>query len=283
MDTRQAILQIRKVLRALVWPGTATLVFSSGLVLVGKEAARALTRISLNVDPGLGLVSPTFAQIWPGAAAIVREKPGLLDQDIVVRLGVLHAEDLTGDPFRELATAGYSKSGFEFPGLLHVEDDCRSSISRLGADYGFRIQFVASNAQQIRSQGKGTTRDLVFKAMVTANPDYPGPTKLAKQSLGGGIARLTWRAPYTGRGQVRWDLLGYTITYNQSSTIPSTPGVGLATVDIAGAVETVDITFVSTPGSYSARFWARYDEFPTDGTVDVYSTDSSTLQNFVVS
>lgn len=169
MNTWQAMQQVRYLLELREWPGSSTLVFPSGSVVIVSEMS----------DHVMSVVRKPCVMLRAASMGHDPNKPGLIKQDIGIRLCVSHAGDATG----ETAVIGGHRSGqteSQGRGLLEIEEQVHATMKLLGSDSGIESQFVAASAQHSLRVGEAPIvyREYVWQLDTTLERFYAPVTCL---------------------------------------------------------------------------------------------------------
>jgi hypothetical protein len=199
---------------------------------------------------------------WVGDGEFDRDDPGLVSQDLHVRVYSNYSHEQETDKLCELALVD--------DGSFGLESACREvvkALKRLGADDGINVQLVASKPGEEKSVLRGMSREIIFRADLTTEPNYPAPRSLAAADGGSHSAALTWKK--AAGSASRYDYVGQVLEYAAGATAPATPGTGTA-VAIAGTAESK--TVATGAGQFSFALWASYESrWPLTGVADSYS------------
>jgi len=155
--------QLQYLIRAQTWPDGATVAFSSQSVIISASPIE---------ETAEKIILP-MAIIRPGGATSDQDDPDLLDQEVVISLGVGHA----GDAYGEHPMVGgqrTSQTRSQGRGLLEVEEVLFNAVELLNTDDGVVIQFKAKSApaaSYIASQYY-LFRDYLFSLICTADRFY---------------------------------------------------------------------------------------------------------------
>ena len=163
MNTWQCLRQIQYLLRQQAWTGSSTLVFASQSVIVTAAPHEEVVE----------KVTMPIAMIRPGSCTVDRFTPDLLDQEVVITLGVSHAGDAYGE-FPVLGGHRTSQTQSKGRGLLEVEEEMFNAVELLNTDDGIIIQFRGASATQPKfvSDQYLLFRDYLFRLDVTADRFY---------------------------------------------------------------------------------------------------------------
>lgn len=169
MNTWQAIQQARYKLKNRAWPGSSTLVFPDGSVVIVAEFT----------DLVMGKLRAPFVMLRVASRGNDANKPGIIKQDIALRVGVSHVGDATG----EGTVIGGHRAGqteSQGRGLLEIEEQVDATMNLLGSDSGIESQFVASSAQHSTRVGDMPLvfREHVWQLDTTIERSYPPVTCL---------------------------------------------------------------------------------------------------------
>ena len=163
MNTWQTLRQIQYLLRAQTWTGGATTVFASSSVLItAAPREEVVEKIRL-----------PMAIIKPGGNTSDADDPDLLEQEVILSLGVGHA----GDAYGESPMVGShrtSQTESKGRGLLEIEEEMFNALELLNTDDGVVIQLKASSAPRPEyvSGQYMLFRDYLFGLTVTADRYY---------------------------------------------------------------------------------------------------------------
>ena len=260
MNGRQAILEIRRRMRALVFDGGAVKVFGSAGTQfeIGQESLR------FEQPRAMGDEDYAVGAVWLGAEIGDDEDAELVTQEIHIGIRVVHTEDETNDSHVELPRVGWRTASAE-AGIHQVIGEISSDLKRLGPDTAFDAQI------QIVSMGvtipalRGAYREIKLRAIVTRAKGYPPCRYLTVTDAGSGNASLAWALPPGSR----YDRNGLVIEYAAGATAPADVGDG---TDAAVGDTSTSLTVATGTGEYSFSIWAEYDDdWPLEGTTDSYS------------
>ena len=186
MNTWQLCKQLKDLLQAREWEGdSGNIVFASSSVF---STAGPID------DDALGNRRTPFAMIYVLGSQVdptMNELPGLLRQEIGVRLAVSVPGDAVGEnPLMGANPTGtnpYTSS--KGRGLLEVQEELLATIEYLGNSNGINIQSRASSAVASSVQQDNEyvcARDYTFEALVTSSRSYPPARGFAPHGPGMG-------------------------------------------------------------------------------------------------
>ena len=163
MNTWQCLRQLQYLHRQRRWTGSSTSVWASKSVIISAAPHEEIVeRVTMPV-----------AVIRPGSCSVDRYRPDLLDQEVVITLGVSHAGDAYGE-FPVVGGHRTSQTESKGRGLLEVEEEMFAAAELLNADDGIEIQFRGASATQPKlvSGQYLLLRDYLFRLDVTTDRYY---------------------------------------------------------------------------------------------------------------
>ena len=163
MNTWQNLQQIRYLIRNQNWTGSSTPVFHEEAVIVSAAPQEEVAE---------KVIMP-IAILAPGAATVDDEAADLVEQEVIIKLGV----SSSGDAYGESALIGShraSQTDSQGRGLLEVEEELFNAVELLNTDDGVVIQHRASSAvrpEYVAGQYL-LFRDYLYKLDCTADRYY---------------------------------------------------------------------------------------------------------------
>ncbi len=265
MDPRQLLLQIRTLMRALVWTGTSTKVFGSD----GSQFDVGQWYALLILGQAASAADYIAGAAWLGKADYDTDDPQLCEQELLIRIVAIHALNETSDPGIELPLVAWRTTSRQ-PGLLQVQQEVMRAIRYLGIDDAINIQLLATADDELELVPGGYARTLKFQVWCNSLPYYPPCRTLNATAAGSGNVSLTWVLPQG----TRYDRVGLVLRYAAGSTAPTS-----ATAGTSGGVLTINqasATVATGAGAFAFAIFASYDDdWPLDGTADSYSASAT--------
>lgn len=241
MNTYQACLRIKSILKSLRWGGSGDNVFGRDSVKVTVAAAQEYVD-QLNLPA---------AFIWPGGGTADAERPDLFERTIWVRVIVSIPGDQVGE--RPLLGGGrISATGHGGRGLLEIETALLGAIEQLDASQQFRIgaQYVSPTQAQADETGYHCWADYGFKATLTSGTQHTAPRSAAASEAAGTVT-VSWTAP-----DDTTNLVAYVVR-RTAGTIPvAYPTDGTDVAWTAG----LNVTDAPGSGTYTYSVFATYDD-----------------------
>jgi len=266
MNSWQCLKQIKSLLVAQTWTGSATAVFPSGSVIITQAPPR--TGIHLNRMPY------AFIGLGSGSSDPVHDElPDKLRTDVIVALSAM----IPGDPYGEAALIGrniQSTTDSRGRGILELEEELFNAVELLNEIDGVVIQFRAMGSpapEYDETHGYIVKRAYRFEMDCTASRQYSEASKFAATEAAGTVT-LTWTLPPS-----RYDRLAMILRFASGSTAPADKdgGTGITVDPVLGTTE----AHAPGAGTYSYRLITAYDE-DEDGTADRWSTGVTTSITF---
>lgn len=245
MNTFQAALRIKNVLRSIRWGGTGDPVFGRDSVYVTQGPIRSY------IDQlKLGDSAAAFIKIGPARAH--DELPALWMQDISVFLMVA----VPGDQIGERTLLGANRTGITAGGgrgLLEVEPEMLAAIEQLDKSGQFSISWrIASRAEPLYDEDSGyhISREHSFRAELSRAYQHMAPLKVSAVNAAGTVT-IAWTAP-----DIVTNFVAYVVR-RVSGTIPA----GFVT-DGTDVPWTTGVNTTDSPGSgvFTYSVFAAYDD-----------------------
>ncbi len=245
MNTFQAALRIKNVLRSLRWGGTGDPVFGRDSVYVTQGAIRSfLDQLKL------GDSAAAFVKIGGGRAD--PERPDLWTQDLSVFVMVA----VPGDQIGERTLLGANRTALTAGGgrgLLEVEPEMLAAVELLNKSGQFSILLrIASRAEPLLDEDSAyhISREYSFEAELTRAYQHMSPRKVAAVDASGTVT-ISWTAP-----DIVTDFVAYVVR-RTTGTIPA----GFVT-DGTDIQWTTGVSTTDTPGAgtFTYAVFAAYDD-----------------------
>jgi len=242
VNTRQALIRLRSILKARRWGRTAAGSRVYGTVICTPGPADAVT----------DQIRIPAAFVTSGSATVDPERPELVTQELVVTSVVA----VPGDMFGERALIGGPRASATASGnrgVHEVEEELLAAIAQLDASQQFRIGLKwasAVGAEIDEETGYHQWRRYTFSALLTASSQHDAP-RGGSASESGGTVTISWTEP-----DDTTNLVDYVVR-RVSGTVPvAFPDEG-TDVSWSSGTSTTD-----SPGSgtFSYSVFATYDD-----------------------
>ena len=242
MNVAQFLLQLRTTAAALLFPGTATLVFASGDVRIGTAG----DKLSLEAkDENVYRSSLVF---WLEDAQADAEHPRLLEATIKGRIKVSHVRD-GSDPTFELRDVSRSTTT---PGIYPVAEQTLAAFEKLGKSSGLIMQSAMSGVERVGNEVSTSSLTFSITAFLTTSPSFPTHQGFRITAQTTSSITLAWKRP-----AARYDSVVQVLRYaTGSAPATSTDGTGV----VVGATDTsVTVSGLSSGTTYYFSLFMGYD------------------------
>lgn len=272
MNAFQIALQLRHLLRAQTWTGSATKVFQKNSVRVSVGPSREI----------LSSLVPPIAIIRPMGSTADPEEPELFTQTYEVLLATV----IPGDEIGENALVGGNRQSFTDSrgrGLLEVEEELLNAVAKLSEIDGVRIQVKSVGATQAQIDENSnyiTWREYSLEGIVTGDRFYHPVTSFSATG-GTGEVSLEWSNPPSDR----YDLYRVRLVRKSGATAPTSVTDGTE-ISLGSSLPTSYADSGLASGTYSYSIFASYDETNTlagnSSSADDRTSDASSEAGVVV-
>jgi hypothetical protein len=254
MNTWQVCQQLQFLLRAKLWPGSATKVWDRDAVRIIEQGSELEALDWGALIPPLAVISPLGGQSDP----IAGEEPDLIDRQLDVTLVTVNPSDRIGEA-AIIGAGRFSATDSRNRGTLELEQPLFEAVKLLNTANGVLIQFTGYGMGIVRKDASDNfiaIQDYSFRLLTSAAKFYHPVRRLRAVSRTSEID-LDWVNPAQ-----RFDSYRERLVRKAGATPPASPTDGTV-INLAAFPSPVS-TYADAglaAGTYSYALFVTYSDF----------------------